>query len=247
MEFEKNLGNLVEKKESRGRTINLVMLHNFEFDKNTGELKMPREKLEELTESISKKSGIVKFYTGTLKQGDSTPERIPKTLAIIIDQMKKHGIEVRPTRERKQLERMPGTPDYYAFLAKKAQGENSSLNDKNTVEILQSIGPALYDLWARHPDPQKNITTADESIFKLKKMVQTIKGIAERSPANFPDATVVMIVDRQVQAWLTQQTGIPSEELGIITDDEPIGMTFSGNKEEKVKFSFKGKEYNLNL
>ena len=243
--------NLTEINETikHGRTLNLVLLHNFELDKNTGEPKITQdpEKFQRLIEHIGGKGEIVKIYNGVPKENDAKAAVTQKTTDLLAEAMEEQGKSVRPTRRRDELQRLPGTPEYYSYLADKSREENPDLADLEEGEVLAQTGAAIYDLWRKYPDPKGEIPSAKEVNARFNQIIQRLKKIAERSPSDYPDATLILIVDRAIQGWLFNQTGITSAEIGKIQDDEPIEMTFSGDPKDQPMFSFKGEEYQIKL
>lgn len=236
-------------KEKQGRTLHLVLLHNFELDKATGQPRITQEpeRLQKLIDHIGSKSGIVKIYNGIPKENDSKREVTQITTDLLTQAMEEQGKSIRSTRSGEELQRLPGTPGYYAYLAGKSREENPAFSDLDDSEVLARTGAAIYDLCRKYPDPTGEIPTAEEMSARFNKILNRLKRVAERSPDNYPDATLVLIVDRAIQSWLFDQTGISSEEMGKIEDDEPVEMTFTGMPDEPPTFTFKGRTYIINL
>lgn len=238
-----------KEKEPKGRTLHLVLIHNFEIDKATGKLKIAQDphRLEGLIGQIAGKSEIIKIYTGTAKENDPGQPRVKQMVDLLTEKLAERDTFQRRTLSRSELQRLPGTSEYYSYLASKAKEDNPELAELSVSETLKAVGPAIYDLWQRHPDPAGEITTADEMNDRYQRIIERFKKVAERSPAGWPEATIVLIVDRAVHAWLFSQTSVSSQEMGMIQDDEPIEITFTGNPDETPSVTFKGQTYPLRL
>lgn len=139
-------------------------------------------------------------------------------------------------KTRPELRTNEADAEFFGSLLATAEAHEVDLMD-----VVAKQDGLIIDLWGKTPkDPRGTVETPHENAARYQRFVAKMSEISRRSPKEWPPVTVLVVTNIGVNAWATEQTGIPAAQTGRFSDFDTVTVKLGT---DHPTFNLNGAEY----